>query len=70
MNGMNPSRSHLEGGSGELHGEILAAGQTRFPEESYHQLRVAGASEAEALQMLGYGLDRKPLEESGDEEPE
>lgn len=44
-----------------LHEELLADGKARFPEESYQQLRNAGASEEEALLMLGYGSDRQPL---------
>lgn len=45
----------------QLHEELLSEGNQRFPEESFQQLRKAGASEQEALQMLGYGPDRKPL---------
>lgn len=61
-------RHQLEGGRGELHGELLDSASERFPEESYQQLRAAGASEAEALQMLGYGADRRPLEVRNEEQ--
>lgn len=47
-------KQNLEGAADTLHEEILADGQERFPEESYRQLLVAGATAEEALGMLGY----------------
>jgi hypothetical protein len=49
-----PSRENLEGEAEQLHEQILAQGKPRFPEESYRQLLLAGATPAEALQLLGY----------------
>jgi hypothetical protein len=64
-------KHNLEGAGMDaaLHEEILAGGRRRFPEESYQQLLRAGASEEEALKMLGYSAQRLPLEEADDREP-
>ncbi len=61
MSEREQKRRGTEGGGEAFHQELLATIIERFPEESYHQLRAAGASETEALQMLGFSADRKPL---------
>lgn len=48
------TRENLEGNATDLHEQILAHGQERFPEESYRLLLQAGASPVQALSMLGY----------------
>ena len=47
------------------HDQILQDGQRRFPVESYHQLRAAGAGKLEALVMLGFEEEEMPPELRG-----
>ena len=61
---MSHDQHTLEGGAGQdaaLHASILEQGSRRFPEESYHLLLRVGASPQEALDMLGFDAQRRPL---------